>query len=540
MKTSKITITAISVAFVLSLTGTIDSHASSVKKRISGEDRVETSIKIADEFGKTNKVILATADSYADALVASPLAYEMNAPILLNRGKKLDKRILDKINKIGAREVLIVGGKNSVSIELEKELRSKGINVYRISGEDRFSTSAQIANKYTQITSVSNVVIASGENFPDALVAGPYASKIKAPILLSKKNELSAEVKFQYRKIQAQKTIVVGGVNSLNPVNISVSERISGNDRYDTALKVAQYLNPEKSYLASGEIFADSLVAAPLAAKTNSPILLRTKYTTKENVKNYLDNNAKSVTIVGGPSTINEEMENKSKEYNYNNQSDDIKEKNIEDDKSESKVRTYIDKEYSDKKEFENNSRIYEDDRSEVETQVRAFALEEKEETAARSLRFYIDENEEKNLTESEKQKKIEEVKKEYHKMLNEYRVSKGRNPLKWCKEGEAGSNIRSEEISRIFSHTRPNGEICFTAFDYMRQPLYTGENLAYNSKDMNRYTPKEAAEKVLSQWKNSPEHNKNMLRPEYNYHSLGVTEKSGLMFFSNNLFKIR
>ncbi|WP_317315926.1 cell wall-binding repeat-containing protein [Peptostreptococcus russellii] len=514
MKTSKITITAISVAFVLSLTGTIDSHASSVKKRISGEDRVETSIKIADEFGKTNKVILATADSYADALVASPLAYEMNAPILLNRGKKLDKRILDKINKIGAREVLIVGGKNSVSIELEKELRSKGINVYRISGEDRFSTSAQIANKYTQITSVSNVVIASGENFLDALVAGPYASKIKAPILLSKKNELSAEVKFQYRKIQAQKTIVVGGVNSLNPVNIS--------------------------YLASGEIFADSLVAAPLAAKTNSPILLRTKYTTKENVKNYLDNNAKSVTIVGGPSTINEEMENKSKEYNYNNQSDDIKEKNIEDDKSESKVRTYIDKEYSDKKEFENNSRIYEDDRSEVETQVRAFALEEKEETAARSLRFYIDENEEKNLTESEKQKKIEEVKKEYHKMLNEYRVSKGRNPLKWCKEGEAGSNIRSEEISRIFSHTRPNGEICFTAFDYMRQPLYTGENLAYNSKDMNRYTPKEAAEKVLSQWKNSPEHNKNMLRPEYNYHSLGVTEKSGLMFFSNNLFKIR
>lgn len=223
MKTSKITITAISVAFVLSLTGTIDSHASSVKKRISGEDRVETSIKIADEFGKTNKVILATADSYADALVASPLAYEMNAPILLNRGKKLDKRILDKINKIRAREVLIVGGKNSVSIELEKELRSKGINVYRISGEDRFSTSAQIANKYTQITSVSNVVIASGENFPDALVAGPYASKIKAPILLSKKNELSAEVKFQYRKIQAQKTIVVGGVNSLNPVNISVS-----------------------------------------------------------------------------------------------------------------------------------------------------------------------------------------------------------------------------------------------------------------------------------------------------------------------------
>lgn len=33
MKTSKITITAISVAFVLSLTGTIDSHASSVKKK---------------------------------------------------------------------------------------------------------------------------------------------------------------------------------------------------------------------------------------------------------------------------------------------------------------------------------------------------------------------------------------------------------------------------------------------------------------------------------------------------------------------------
>lgn len=308
-----------------------DSYADGLSSsRISGSDRVETSIKIAEKFNKAESVILATGDNYADALVASPLAYELKSPILLNRGKSLDKRVLKEIKDLQAKNVIIVGGNNSVSESIESTLKNSGLEVSRINGSNRYDTSAKIAEKYKEKTGADKVVIASGENFPDALVAGPYASKVKAPILLSGKKSVIESVRNQVSSIGTKGVIAVGGISSLNPENIKITNRISGKNRYETALNVAQKMSSDKAYIASGEVFADSLVAAPLASLSGSPILLRGKYNVQSNVADYVNKNIKSLITVGGVSTVAEGIKNVevkkpvTKVENTNNQDEKI------------------------------------------------------------------------------------------------------------------------------------------------------------------------------------------------------------------------
>ncbi|MBO1913294.1 cell wall-binding repeat-containing protein, partial [Microvirga sp. 3-52] len=52
--------------------------------RISGKDRYLTAIEISQQgWTKSDKVVLARGDGFADALAGVPLAHELNAPILL-------------------------------------------------------------------------------------------------------------------------------------------------------------------------------------------------------------------------------------------------------------------------------------------------------------------------------------------------------------------------------------------------------------------------------------------------------------------------
>lgn len=478
MKVPKRVLSAVSFAFLLSLTSFVSSNAEVSKNvRISGSDRIETAIKIADEFGKTENVIIATAENYADALVASPLARELNAPILLNRGKSLDSRVFEKIKELGTKNITIVGGNNAVSPDIENSLKSAGMNVSRISGSDRYSTSAQIAEKYSSSVNAKKVVVASGENFPDALVAGPYASKIKAPILLSRKGSVSESVKNIYSRINPDKTIAVGGASSLNPSNINITERISGSNRYNTALEVAKFMNPDKVYIASGEVFADSLVAAPLAARTQSPILLRSRYTVQDNVKNYISSGAHELFTVGGKSTIEMGIENVAPEKDKNQQ-------------------TVLPNTQSNQQE--NNAK--------------------------------------KKLTEKEKAEKIRAVKREFDILINDYRKSKGMNTLSWFEPGEKGSDIRAKELVEKFSHTRPDGDSYSEAFRYLPKKELIGENIAISIADLEKDTAKSIAEGVFNIWKGSPSHNANMLNGRYDRHVLGVYFSNGEAYFASNL----
>ena len=99
------------------------SVANDFGKRIAGTNRYETSEKIAEEFGKSDVVVLASGTNFADALAAAPLAKKMNAPIVLVKKDSLSenaKKLVKDANK-----VYVIGGENTISNKLVNEIKGK-------------------------------------------------------------------------------------------------------------------------------------------------------------------------------------------------------------------------------------------------------------------------------------------------------------------------------------------------------------------------------------------------------------------------------
>ena len=154
-------------------------------------------------------------------------------------------------------------------------------NTERIAGANRFDTSALISKK--AFTEAETVVIARGREFPDALAGAPLARKLHAPILLVETDELPEETMEEIKRLKAKKAIILGGVNAIDSSTEEAiqslglrTERISGENRYETAAKIAERLggNPEQAIIAYGRNFPDALSIAPYASEKGYPILL--------------------------------------------------------------------------------------------------------------------------------------------------------------------------------------------------------------------------------------------------------------------------
>lgn len=277
--------------------------------RVSGTDRIQTAIEISKKyFGRSDTVIIARHDLFPDSMTATVLSKQLNAPILLTNQEKLSDNLKDEITRLGAKDIIIVGGPNSVSDAVKSELNAFDSNIERISGVDRYETSDKVARRVVGITGIKNkAVIASGEVFPDALSISSFAAKNGYPILLVKKNDISPAVRTAMSDLKITGTYIVGGENTISKAtekNITgVLERISGEDRYSTSVAIAKSKFPEskKAFLASGEIFADALVIGPVGAKYDAPILLTPSSKVSRSVSDYIKKSSiTSLVAVGG------------------------------------------------------------------------------------------------------------------------------------------------------------------------------------------------------------------------------------------------
>jgi putative cell wall-binding protein len=147
--------------------------------------------------------------------------------------------------------------------------------VTRVSGDDRVATAIALSE---QLTASDTVVIASAQAYADALVGGPLAAQLGAPVLLTAPGNLDPRVERELHRLEVSKAVVLGGeaaISStvsarLEELGITV-ERIGQNDRYATAAAVATRMKRSGTVLvASGDGFADALAAGSLGL----PVLL--------------------------------------------------------------------------------------------------------------------------------------------------------------------------------------------------------------------------------------------------------------------------
>lgn len=278
--------------------------------RLTGDTRYETAVEISKEGWETSDtVILARGDSFPDALAGAPLAYKHDAPILLTENGTLNAASKAEIQRLGAKNIIILGGKGAVSNYVKYQLEGMGLDVDRIGGDDRWETAVNIAASLGG--SPEKAVVANGKNFPDALAIASYAASNGYPILLTDSDKLPSETKKALKGIDS--TIVVGGEAVISKgvmESLPEATRYFGQDRYGTAAEIATDLNPStKVYLATGKNFADALAGSVLAAKENASMLLvqpndlpAVTYDAIEELK------AKDFHILGGENAVSNDV----------------------------------------------------------------------------------------------------------------------------------------------------------------------------------------------------------------------------------------
>lgn len=183
----------------------------------------------------------------------------------------------------------------------------------RLWGMNRYETSAQISN--SGWTKSDYAVIASGENFPDALGAAPLAKKYNAPILLTQKDTLDANTASQLSRLGVEHVFIVGGPgavssaveNQLKNKGIVV-DRFYGSNRYETSISIAKQMgNPSEIVIATGEDFSDGLTVGPIAANKGIPFILVPKTNLPSVVKDYIaDKNISKTYVIGGNDVIDD------------------------------------------------------------------------------------------------------------------------------------------------------------------------------------------------------------------------------------------
>ena len=170
--------------------------------------------------------------------------------------------------------------------------KPQGIQVgkSRIGGITRVSTSTMLLDN---AQNKSEVVLATGRNFPDGLVAGALAGASKSGVVLTMgTTAIEPETLSKLKSVGTSKVTIVGGTgavsqgveNSLKAAGIQV-ERIAGANRYDTAFRVFENMKANGKlklnargepyvFVATGRNFPDALAASAVAAKIGTAVIL--------------------------------------------------------------------------------------------------------------------------------------------------------------------------------------------------------------------------------------------------------------------------
>ena len=255
--------------------------------RVSGENRYATAAAAsASSFPNgSTEVYLATGTGYADALATGGLSGARPGPLVLTRPCELPTETANELRRLRPARVTIVGGEGAVCGMVAADVaRVTGASVERLAGANRYATSVALSRAGWG-DSATTVYLASGDGFADGLGGGALAARGAGPLLLTSRCTLPADVRGEIQRLSPSRVVVLGGEGAVcsgvvdevtRSVPASVT-RVSGADRYSTAVAVAQDGWPGTAtsvYVVGGEGFADGLAAGTAAARAGAPLLL--------------------------------------------------------------------------------------------------------------------------------------------------------------------------------------------------------------------------------------------------------------------------
>jgi len=244
--------------------------------RLSGVDRDATAVRVSEaDFpgpASAQAVVLASNAAFPDALAGTPLAVAVGGPLLLSPPAALDPVVAAEISRVlpPGGTVYLLGGDAALSSAVAAQVAALGDVAQRVAGADRFATAVAVA---AALGDPSPVLEATGTDFPDALSAGAAAALTGGAVLLTEGRTQAPETAAYLDEHPGVERYAIGHPAAVaDPGAIE----ISGSDRYETAVHVAEQLldSPRALAFAAATSFPDALAGGAAIGAADGAVLL--------------------------------------------------------------------------------------------------------------------------------------------------------------------------------------------------------------------------------------------------------------------------
>jgi putative cell wall-binding protein len=262
--------------------------ADDMVERLGSESREGSAVAVSQQrFETAEEVVLARVDDYADALAGSSLAADRGAPLLLSAPDALSDETAAEIERLGATRATLLGRTAALDEQVAADLEAMDVETSRIGGPNRWATAAMVMDA---LPATDEVLLVEGDNadpqrgWPDALSAATLGAFESRPILLAPEFELPTETEAQLS--DTLDVTILGGTAAISDevaadVDAAAGEvaRIAGADRYGTNAMaareaIARGADPATTYVASGDLYTDGLVAGAAAGGAGGLLVL--------------------------------------------------------------------------------------------------------------------------------------------------------------------------------------------------------------------------------------------------------------------------
>ena len=266
---------AVEVRTAPSATACPDNYMST---RLGGNDRIDTAVAVSQrgfpQPASARTAVVTRADTFADALAGGPLAIRGEGPLLLTPPDHLDERARAELRRavMPGATVFVLGSDDAIAPTVASMIALDGFQVLRLGGADRYETAVRIAH---QLGDPRTILLATGNNFPDGLVAGAVAGQAMGAILLTDDDRMPP---VNHELLSRAHAVYAFGDQAAGADPSAIAVR--GTDRYDTSVRAARLFfaqqdQPAQLGVATGENFPDALAGGALVTEPGGgPLLL--------------------------------------------------------------------------------------------------------------------------------------------------------------------------------------------------------------------------------------------------------------------------
>ncbi len=296
---------------------------------LQGDDAIDAAVAFSQAtYESSNTALLARDDLFADALTTGALQGIYDAPLLLTSSGDLDRRTAQELVRLGARNLVVVGGEDAINPLVLQKLDIAGIQVTRVGGATRIETAADAAGQTAPDATTAVLTRAysasddDSQAYADLLAVSPWAAQNGWPVLLTQTEVLTSSARERIAASSLQEIVIIGGTGAvsqavqdeLETMGLTV-RRVSGDTRYGTAVAIANERgfadsgDTDRLVLAEGtasrdDVWAPGFAAAAHAARNNAPILLTNEAALPAETLQFITDGTADNLLDGGPATV--------------------------------------------------------------------------------------------------------------------------------------------------------------------------------------------------------------------------------------------